>query len=134
MPRGKILLESESKMRQRFEHTQHEVATIRTSKATPALLDTIKVEAYDTISSLNQVAMVNAPEPRLLVIQPYDRTLLPNIVKAIQTGDLGLNPTDDGNVIRVPVPRDLALSGAVIHAQVHWIAYHHWDFLSTMGN
>lgn len=104
MPRDKIQADAESKMKQRLDHVRHELASVRTSKATPALLDTIKVEAYDTLTPLTQLAMINAPEPRLLVIQPYDRSLVHVISKAIQTGDLGLNPTDDGNVIRVPIP------------------------------
>ena len=104
MPREKMIKDSEHQMKLRVEHARHELATIRTSKASPALLDTVRVEAYETQSALNQVALINAPEPRLLVVQPYDRSLLPNIVKAIQSGDLGLNPTDDGTVIRIPVP------------------------------
>jgi ribosome recycling factor len=104
MPKDKVRADAEQKMKQRLDHIRHEVASVRTSKATPALLDTIRVEAYGTVTPLVQLALVNAPEPRLLVIQPYDRSLVANMVKAIQSGDLGLNPTDDGNVIRVPVP------------------------------
>ena len=104
MPKDKMLAEAEQKMKQRLEHARHEIASIRTSKATPTLLDTVKVEAYGTVSPLNQLALINAPEPRLLVVQPYDKTQVPSIMKAIQSGDLGLNPTDDGNVIRIPIP------------------------------
>jgi ribosome recycling factor len=104
MPKDKVRDDAEQKMKQRLEHARHEVASVRTSKATPALLDTVRVEAYGTVTPLNQLAMVNAPEPRLLVVQPYDRSLVADIVKAIQSGDLGLNPADDGNVIRIPVP------------------------------
>ena len=105
MPKDKIKADAEQKMKQRLDHVRHELASVRTSKATPALLDTVKVAAYGTVTPLNQLAMINAPEPRLIVVQPYDRSLVPDISKAIQTGDLGLNPTDDGNVIRVPVPQ-----------------------------
>ncbi len=80
------------------------LASIRTSKATPALLDTVRVACYGAHSPLNQVALVSAPEPRLLVIQPYDRSLTKEITKAIMSGELGLNPVDDGTVIRVPIP------------------------------
>jgi ribosome recycling factor len=104
MPKDKLQADTEQKMTQRLDHLRHELASVRTSKATPALLDTIKVEAYGTVTPLTQLAMVNAPEPRMIVVQPYDRSLVHNISRAIQTGDLGLNPTDDGNVIRVPVP------------------------------
>ena len=99
-----VITQAEAKMKQRLEHSRHELASIRTSKASPALLDTVKVEAYGTSSPLNAVALVSAPEPRLLVVQPYDKTLMGDIIKGIQSSDIGLNPTDDGNVIRIPIP------------------------------
>ncbi len=102
--KDKIVAETEERMRHALEHAQHELATIRTNKATPALLDTVRVAAYGTQSPLNQVALVSAPEPRLLVIQPYDRSLTKDITRAIQSSELGLNPRDDGSVIRVPIP------------------------------
>ncbi len=87
-----------------MEALRREFATVRTGKATPALLDTVRVEAYGSQVPLNQVATVSAPEPRLLVIQPWDRGMLGPIEKAIQTSDLGLNPSNDGKIIRVPIP------------------------------
>lgn len=104
MPRHKILADAEDRMKHSLEHAQHELSSIRTSKATPALLDTVRVACYGSQSPLNQVALVSAPEPRLLVVQPYDRSLVKEITKAIQSGELGLNPADDGSVIRVPIP------------------------------
>lgn len=104
MAKDKVLATAEAKMKQSLEHARHELSAIRTSKATPALLDTIKVDAYGTHMPLSQVALVSAPEPRLLVVQPFDKTLLQPIHKAIQSGDVGLNPTDDGNVLRIPIP------------------------------
>jgi len=86
------------------EALRREFATVRTGKASPALLDTIRVEAYGSIVPLNQVATVSAPEPRLLLVQPWDRSMMGPVEKAIQTSDLGLNPANDGKVIRVPIP------------------------------
>ena len=83
---------------------RREFATVRTGKATPALLDTIRVEAYGSKMPINQVATVNTPEPSLLVVQPFDKTLLADIERAIMTADLGLNPANDGNLIRIPIP------------------------------
>lgn len=86
------------------ENTQRELATIRSGKATTSLLDTVRVDAYGQSMPLNQVATVSAPEPRLLVVQPWDRGLMQAVEKAIQSADLGLNPANDGTVIRVPLP------------------------------
>lgn len=83
---------------------RREFATVRTGKATPALLETVRVEAYGGQMPLNQVATISSPEGSLLVVQPFDQTLIPEIERAILGADLGLNPGNDGNVIRVPVP------------------------------
>jgi ribosome recycling factor len=96
--------EAEQAMKAAVEATRREFSTVRTGKATPTLLDTVRVEAYGTQMPLNQVATVSTPEPTLLVIQPFDRGLMSAIEKGILTADLGLNPGNDGNVIRVPVP------------------------------
>ena len=85
-------------------NTKHEFASIRTGKATPNLLDTVKVEAYGQTMPLNQVAGVSAPEPRLLTVTPWDKGLTQAIEKAIRDSDLGLNPATQGGVIRVPLP------------------------------
>jgi len=86
------------------EAIRSELATVRTGKASPALLDLIRVEAYGQQMPLNQMATVSAPEPRLLVVQPYDQSQVGAIEKAIQASDLGLTPSNDGRVIRLPVP------------------------------
>ena len=104
MAKDKVLAAAEAKMKQSVDHARHEMTGIRTGKATPALLDTIKVDAYGTHMPLAQVALVSAPEPRLLVVQPFDKSLLQAIHKAIQGGDVGLNPADDGSVLRIPIP------------------------------
>jgi len=83
---------------------RREFATVRTGKATPALLDTVRVEAYGGKMPLNQVASVSSPEASMLLVQPFDRSLLSEIERGIQSADLGLNPSNDGNIIRVPIP------------------------------
>ena len=99
-----FLKNAEERMKKAVETIRHEVATVRTNKATTALLDGIKVEYYGNNVPLQQVASVSAPEARLLVIQPWERSILPDIVKAIQKSDLGLNPADDGTVVRLAIP------------------------------
>jgi ribosome recycling factor len=91
-------------MHKAVESTKRELAGIRSGKATTNLLDLIRVEAYGAQVPLNQVAMVAAPEPRLLTVQPFDKGLAHAIEKAIRDGDLGLNPSTQGNLIRVPLP------------------------------
>lgn len=98
------LKEARSRMEDALEAVRREFNTVRTGKATPALLDTVRVDAYGAKMPLNQVATVHTPEPSLLVVQPFDKTLLQDIEKAIQSADLGLNPGNDGNIIRIPVP------------------------------
>jgi ribosome recycling factor len=98
------LEEAKTRMDDALEALRREFATVRTGKATPALLDTVRVDAYGAKMPLNQVATVHAPEPSLLVVQPFDKTLMSEIERGIQMADLGLNPSNDGNVIRIPVP------------------------------
>src|SRR2546425_2446204 len=86
------------------EAVKREFSTVRTGKATTSLLDLVRVDAYGSEMPLNQVASVAAPEPKLLTIQPWDKTLLKAIEKAILTSDLGLTPTNDGTLIRIPIP------------------------------
>ena len=86
------------------EAVKREFATVRTGKATTSLLDLVKVEAYGSEMPLNQVASVAAPEPKLLTVQPWDKTLIKAVEKAILASDLGLNPANDGNLIRIPLP------------------------------
>jgi ribosome recycling factor len=86
------------------EAVKREFSTVRTGKASTALLDLVRVEAYGNEMPLTQVGSVAAPEPKLLTIQPWDKTLLKAIEKAILASDLGLTPSNDGNIIRIPVP------------------------------
>jgi ribosome recycling factor len=92
------------RMEESLDALRREFASVRTGKATPALLDTVRVDAYGSKMPLNQVATINTPEPTLLVVQPFDKSLVAEIEKAIMSSDLGLNPANDGNVIRVPIP------------------------------
>jgi ribosome recycling factor len=91
-------------MHKAVENTKRELATIRTGKATTGLLDTVRVEAYGNMMPLNQVASVAAPEPRLLTVQPWDKSLIVPIEKGIAASNLGLNPAHDGVIIRIPIP------------------------------
>ena len=91
-------------MEEAVDAVRREFSTVRTGKATPALLDTVKVDAYGSKMPLNQVATIGTPEASLLVVQPFDKTLLPDIERAILTADLGFNPANDGSIIRIPVP------------------------------
>jgi ribosome recycling factor len=100
----KILLDTEERMKKAVEGVRREFTTIRSGKATPALLDTVRVEAYGQPVGLKEISQVTAPEPRLLVVQPYDKSLVKAVSRAILQAELGLNPTDDGAVVRVPIP------------------------------
>jgi ribosome recycling factor len=86
------------------ENTKRELSTVRSGKATTSLLDLVKVEAYGSHMPLNQVGLVSAPEPRMLTVQPFDKTMVASIEKAIREADLGLNPATQGDLIRVPLP------------------------------
>ena len=96
--------EARAHMEKAVEAMRREFTSVRTGKASPALLEVVRVDAYGSKMPINQVATVSAPEPRLLIIQPWDKSLMHAIEKAIQTAELGLNPATDGNVIRVPIP------------------------------
>jgi len=93
-----------AKMEKAVAHTRDEMMRLRTGKATPTLLDTIKVDYYGNSTPLKQVASIAAPEARLLVVQPFDPKSISDIEKAILASDLGFNPQNDGRIIRIPVP------------------------------
>lgn len=96
--------EMRDQMEAAVDAMRREFSGVRTGKATSQLLDTVRVDAYGSKVPVNQVATVNAPEPRMLVVQPWDKSLINDIERGIQSADLGLNPSNDGNVIRVPIP------------------------------
>ena len=95
---------AKAKMEDALTALGRDFATVRTGKATPALLDTVRLDAYGAKMPLNQLATIATPEPSLLVVQPFDRSLVATIERAIQTADLGLNPANDGAIIRIPIP------------------------------
>jgi ribosome recycling factor len=92
-------------MKKTVEVIRRELAGLRAGRATPALLDKITVNYYGTPTPVNQLATISAPEARLLVVQPWDRSVLPEIEKAILKSDLGINPVNDGNVLRLMIPQ-----------------------------
>ncbi len=96
--------EAKTAMRKAVDNTKRELATIRSGKATTSLLDMVRVDAYGQMMPLNQVGSVAAPEARMLTVQPWDKGLTGAIEKAIQSSDLGLNPSNDGTLIRIPLP------------------------------
>lgn len=99
-----LLDEADAHMQKSIDHLRSELNTIRAGRATPAMLDTVRVEYYGSQVPLNQVASVNAPQADLLVVQPWDRSALGTIERAIMAANLGMNPSNDGTMIRIPVP------------------------------
>ncbi len=100
-----ILKDTEERMSKAVKVLRDDLATIRTGRASPALVERLRVEHYGTSIPLNQLAAISVPEPRLLVIRPWDPETLPSIEKAILKSDLGLTPTNDGKLIRLLIPR-----------------------------
>jgi ribosome recycling factor len=99
-----FLADAKRRMDKSIEATHHEFNSIRTGRASPALLDRIAIDYYGTPTPLKSLASISAPEPRLLVVQPFDPGAIKNIERAIQESDLGLTPSNDGKVVRLPIP------------------------------
>ncbi|MCF6093804.1 ribosome recycling factor [Microaerobacter geothermalis] len=99
-----IIEQAEEKMEKAIGAFKKDLSTLRAGRANPAILDRVQVEYYGTMMPINQLANINVPEPRLIVIQPWDKSSIGPIEKAIQKAELGLSPTNDGNVIRLPIP------------------------------
>src|SRR6187431_828878 len=115
MDPDEILLETETSMEKAVDYMNHEFAAVRTGKASPAIVENIDVEAYGATMKLKQLALITTPEPRLLVIQPFDASTVKDIERAISESKIGINPVVDGKIIRIPIPelseerrRDLA--------------------------
>src|SRR5271155_3869568 len=104
MDPDEILLETEAAMEKGFDYMQHEFSAVRTGKASPALVENIDVQAYGASMKLKQLALITTPEPRLLVIQPFDASTTKDIEKAIKESKIGINPAVDGKIIRLPIP------------------------------
>ncbi len=105
MATKELMNDAKHRMGKSVENFIHELTKIRTGRATPTLLDTVKVDYYGQTVPLNQAASVSVPEPRLLVVQPWEKNMLAEIERGIMKADLGLNPSNDGTVIRIPIPR-----------------------------
>jgi len=99
-----FLADAKRRMDKSIEATHHEFNSIRTGRASPALLDRVNIDYYGTPTPLKSLASISAPEPRLLVVQPFDPGAIKNIERAIQESDLGLTPSNDGKVVRLPIP------------------------------
>lgn len=99
-----VFSEMEMRMNKSLDAMRHNVNSLRTGRASPSLLDSIKVESYGALVPINQVGNISAPESRLLVVQVWDKSMTKPIEKAIRDADLGLNPSSDGSVVRVPIP------------------------------
>lgn len=100
-----VLKETGEKMEKTIESFRRNLTSVRAGRATPALLDKLRVDYYGTPTPVNQLATVSVPEPRLLVIQPWDKSLIAALEKALQKSDLGLTPSSDGSVIRLAIPQ-----------------------------
>jgi len=101
---NKIYAETEDKMKKAIDAVGRELAQVRTGKASPKLLEGVKVDYYGVPTPLKQIATINAPDPKQLVVQPWEKNLVSEIVKAVQKADLGLNPIAEAGIVRVPVP------------------------------
>jgi ribosome recycling factor len=99
-----FLADAKRRMDRSIEATHHEFNSIRTGRASPALLDRITIDYYGTQTPLKSLASISAPEPRLLVVQPFDPGAIKGIERAVQESDLGLTPSNDGKVVRLPIP------------------------------
>ena len=104
MPAEETLMDAEERMEKAISHLGDSLSGIRTGRATPGLVDSIKVEVYGSMQPLKQLASVGTPEPQQIVIRPYDAGTIKEIEKALVAGDLGLNPQNDGRIIRLNVP------------------------------
>jgi len=104
MPIDKLLREMNAHMDKAIQVFHDELATIRTGKASPALVENIQIDYYGTPTRLREIAKIATPEPRLIVIQPWDPSVVPSIVKAINQSALGITPVNDGKLVRLPIP------------------------------
>jgi ribosome recycling factor len=143
-----LLQDATRRMDGSVEHTRTEFNTVRTGRASAALLDRITIDYYGTATPLKQLATINVPEPRMLTVQPFDPTTIKSIEKAIQESDLGLTPSNDGKLIRLPMPqpneerrkelvkvvRKLAEEGKVAVRNVRRDCMHHLQDLVKNGD
>ncbi len=116
---NEILSDADSRMAKSLEALHRDLNTIRTGRASPALLDRVSVEYYGTPTPLSQMSNISAPEARLLVIQPWDKGVIPDIERAIQKSDIGITPSSDGVVIRLAIPQLTEDRRKLLVKQVH---------------
>ena len=142
-----LIADARSRMDKSVEAAKHELNTIRTGRASAALLDRIQVDYYGQATPLRQLASINVPEPRLLTIQPFDPNSLKSIERAIQESELGLTPSNDGKIIRLPIPqlteerrkelvkvvRQIGEEGRVAVRNIRRDVIHHLKELSNKG-
>ena len=120
-----VIKETRPRMEAAIEDVRRKLATVRTGRAAVSLLDGVTVDYYGTSTPLNQMASVHAPEPQMLTVQPWDQTQLANVEKAIRAADLGLNPSNDGKLVRIPIPPLTEERRKQLAKQVHEIAEEH---------
>src|SRR4030088_2297807 len=120
-----IIKETRPRMETVIDDVRRKLATVRTGRAAVSLLDNITVDYYGTPTPLTQMASVHAPEPQMLTVQPWDQTQVANIEKAIRAADLGLNPSNDGKLVRIPIPPLTEERRKQLARQVHDIAEDH---------
>jgi ribosome recycling factor len=120
-----VIKDARPRMEAAIGDAQRKLATVRTGRAAVSLLDSVMVEYYGTPTPLNQMASVHVPEPQMLTVQPWDQTQLAAIEKAIRSADLGLNPSNDGKLVRIPIPALTEERRKQLAKQVHEIAEEH---------
>jgi ribosome recycling factor len=120
-----VIKETKPRMEAAIEDFRRKLATVRTGRAAVSLLDSVMIDYYGTPTPLNQMASVHAPEPQMLTVQPWDVTQLGNIEKAIRSADLGLNPSNDGKLVRIPIPPLTEERRKQLARQIHEIAEEH---------
>jgi len=120
-----VIKETKPRMEAAIEDVRRKLATVRTGRASVSLLDIVMVDYYGSATPLNQMASVHAPEPQMLTVQPWDPTQLGNVEKAIRAADLGLNPSNDGKLVRIPIPPLTEERRKQLARQVHDIAEEH---------
>jgi ribosome recycling factor len=127
-----VIKETKPRMDTVIEDFRRKLATIRTGRAAVSLLDTVMVDYYGNITPLNQMASVHAPEPQMLTVQPWDQSQIPAVEKAIRSADLGLNPSNDGKLVRIPIPPLTEERRKQLAKQVHDIAEDHRTAVRNM--
>jgi ribosome recycling factor len=120
-----VIKETRPRMETVIEDFRRKLATIRTGRAAVSLLDTVMVDYYGTMTPLSQMASVHAPEPQMLTVQPWDQSQIPAVEKAIRAADLGLNPSNDGKLVRIPIPPLNEERRKQLAKQVHDVAEDH---------